>query len=403
MPRQGTPLTDTRIKSLKPQPTRYRTSDTGGLLLEVMPSGAKIWRYRYQLYGVRQAPLTIGSYPEVSLADARKKRDEWASLVARGASPKDAVLAVKTAHLNTVEAFGCDWLETQIEGKSVSYSTTMRRIFEKDVVPSLGNMPLKEVKPSHILKLCDRIKDRGSPKMALVTRHAVRRMFDYAIARQMVDTNPASAVVARFIATQESRTRNLTGQEIGDVMRAIYQSDIRRSFRLALHLLLITMVRKSELTEAKWTEVDFEASVWDIPKERMKTGKPHRVYLSRQAKSMLYELKQASGGSAYVLPSSRGTTDRPISKSTLNISIRSLSLEVQHFVLHDFRRTASTHLNGMEYSSEAIEKALAHEIGGIKGVYNRGEYPEQRKVILQAWADFVDEQIRSVPGDAVPV
>ena len=116
MPRQATPLTDTKIKSLKPKATRYRTSDTGGLLIEVMPSGAKIWRYRYQLFGVRQPPLTIGNYPDVSLAAARKQRDEWASLVAHGASPKEAVLANKTAHLNTVKAFGTDWLQSQIGG-----------------------------------------------------------------------------------------------------------------------------------------------------------------------------------------------------------------------------------------------------------------------------------------------
>lgn len=395
MPRQATPLTDTKIKSLKPKATRYRTSDTGGLLIEVMPSGAKIWRYRYQLFGVRQPPLTIGNYPDVSLAAARKQRDEWASLVAHGASPKEAVLANKTAHLNTVKAFGTDWLQSQIAGRSTSYSTTLQRIFQKDVIPVIGRMPLREVKPSDILKLCDRIKDRGSPKMALLTRNVVRRMYDYAIARQMADTNPATALVARFISTQESRTRVLTGQEIGDVLRAIHQSDIRRSLRLALHLLLITMVRKSELTEATWSEVDLDSGVWDIHEDRMKKDKPHRVYLSRQAKAMLQELKQASNGSAYVFPSPHGNEDRPIHKSTLNVAIRSLSLDIQHFVLHDFRRTASTHLHEMGHSSDAIEIALAHKITGIKGVYNRAEYAEQRQTILQAWADFVDEQIRN--------
>lgn len=205
MPRQGTPLTDTKIKSLKPKAERYRAGDTGGLQLEVMPSGSKIWRYRYQLFGVRQPPLTIGNYPDVSLADARKQRDEWASLVAHGVSPKEAVLANKAAHLNTVKAFGTDWLESQISRASTSYYTTLKRIFQKDVIPAIGRMPLREVKPSDILKLCDRIKDRGSPKMALLTRNVVRRMYDYAIARQMAETNPATAVVARFISTQESK------------------------------------------------------------------------------------------------------------------------------------------------------------------------------------------------------
>lgn len=394
MPRQGTPLTDTRIKSLKPKDTRYRTSDTGGLLLEVMPSGAKIWRYRFQMYGVRQPTLTIGNYPDVSLANARKQRDEWATLVASGISPKEAVIANKAAHLNTVKAFGLDWLQSQLVGKSRSYSTTMTRIFEKDVIPAIGRMPLTEVKPADILKLCDRIKARGSPKMALLTRNVIRRMYDYAIARQMAETNPATALVARFIATSESRTRVLSGQEIGEVMRIIHQSDIRRNLRLALHLLLITMVRKTELTEATWDELDLNAGVWDIHEDRMKKDKPHRVYLSQQAKAMFLELKDWSNGSAYVFPSTHGREDKPIHKSTLNVAIRSLALDVQHFVLHDFRRTASTHLHEMGHPSDAIEIALAHKIGGIKGVYNRAEYVTQRRQIMQAWADFVDAQIQ---------
>ncbi|KFI05458.1 tyrosine-type recombinase/integrase [Massilia sp. BSC265] len=393
MPRQATPLTDTKIKSLKARPARYRISDSAGLMLEVMPSGAKIWRYRYQLHGVRHPPLTIGNYPEIGLAHARKRRDEWAALVARGESPKRAVQAEKTAMLNTVGAFGKSWLDEQLVGKSPSYVTTMRRLMTKDVFPMLGDVPLSEVKPADIMALCDRIKARGAPKMALLTRNALRRMYDFAIARQLAESNPAAALVARFIATEESRTRVLSPQEIGVVLRAIHASDIRRSLKLALNLLFITMVRKAELTEATWDEFDLAAGVWDIPAERMKKDRPHRVYLSRQALAMLEELKGHAGKSAYVFPSTRGVDDRPISKSTLNQAVRALSIDVQHFVLHDFRRTASTHLHEMGHSSDAIERTLAHKIVGIKGVYNRAEYSEQRRVILQAWADFVQAQL----------
>lgn len=393
MPRQSTPLTDTKIKALKPRAERYRVSDTGGLLLEVMPSGSRIWRYRYQQYGVRQPALTIGSYPDISLAAARRQRDVWAALVANGESPKRAVQKDKLEQLNTVAAFAEAWIAEQLPGKSDSYQSTMRRILAKDVLPRLGDMPLREVKPADILELCDRIKSRGAPKMALLTRNVLKRMYDFAIARQLVDYNPAASLVARFIATEESRTRVLSGKEIGEVLRGVYASDIRRSLKLALHLLAITMVRKTELTNSKWEEVDLEAGVWDIPAERMKRDRPHRVYLSQQAKDLLQELRNLSGQSAYLFPSSRGAVDRPISSSTLNQAIRALTLEVQHFVLHDFRRTASTHLHEMGYPSDAIEKALAHKIPGIKGVYNRAEYAEQRRLILQAWADFVQGQV----------
>lgn len=393
MPRQATPLTDTKIKAMKPKPERYRVSDSGGLMLEVMPSGSKVWRYRYQLFGVRHPSLTIGNYPEIGLADARKKRDEWSTLVARGESPKRAVQAAKSAMLNTVSAFGTAWLNAQVAGKSASYVTTMHRLMTKDVFPVLGSVPLTEVKPADIMALCDKIKARGSPKMALLTRNVLRRMYDFAIARQLAENNPAAALVARFIATEESRTRVLSPVEIGVVLRAIYASDIRRALKLALNLLFITMVRKSELTESTWQEFDLKEGIWDIPAKRMKKDKPHRVYLSTQATAMLEELKIYAGKSKYVFSSTRGTEDRPISKSTLNQAVRALSIDVQHFVLHDFRRTASTHLHEMGHSSDAIERALAHKIEGIKGVYNRAEYADHRRIILQAWADFVQAQL----------
>jgi len=196
MPRQAIPLTDTKIKSLKARLARYRVSDSAGLMLEVMPSGATIWRYRFQLHGVRHPPLTIGNYPEIGLAHARRRRNEWSALVARGESPKPAVQAEKTAILNTVGAFGKSWLDEQLVGKSPSYVTTMRRLLIKDVFPMLGSVPLSKVKPADIMALCDRIKARGAPKMALIARNALRRMYDFAIARQLAESNPAAALVA---------------------------------------------------------------------------------------------------------------------------------------------------------------------------------------------------------------
>lgn len=393
MPRVATPLTDSKIKSLKPRDTRYRVTDSDGLLLEVMPSGTRFWRYRYTLNGVRSAPLTIGEYPHISLAAARKQRDEWAALVAMGKSPKLAVQEAKAGRLNTVAAFGLVWLGEQIEGKSESYKTTMTRIMNKDIFPFMGVMPLEEVTPADVMALCDKIKARGSPKMALLTRNVLSRMFDFAIARQLATSNPARALPARFISTQTSRTRVLSGKEIGDLMRAIYASDMRRAFKLGLHLLLLTMNRKTELIEAEWSEFDLTNGVWDIPAERMKQTRPHRVYLSSFALELLQELQALSKGSAYVLPTTWGNIDKPISKSTLNQAVKAMGFEMESFVLHDFRRTASTHLHEMGLPSDAIEKALAHKIHGIRGVYNLAEYAEQRKAVMQTWGKFVSAHI----------
>ncbi|WP_017772320.1 tyrosine-type recombinase/integrase [Paraburkholderia kururiensis] len=394
MPKIVQPLTDTRIRALRPKAARYPVSDGAGLILEIMPSGSKFWRYRYSLHGKRQSPVTIGEYPAVSLAAARERARRYTEIVSSGVSPVADARKDRgaTKRLDTVRDFAGYWIEEQMADKSAEYQRTTKRALEKDVYPAIGNKAVAEVTPGDVLAICDRIKKRGAPKMALHTRNVVKRLYEYAIARQLVTVNPAQAVVARFVATQESRDRVLSPDEIGHVLRAVYGSSIRRPLKLAIHLLVLTMVRKSELIEARWSEFDLDAGVWRIPAERMKKDREHWVYLAPQAVQMLRELHEGRTSQLYVFPSSRGP-DRPIAKSTLNQAVRALDLEVQHFVLHDFRRTASTHLHEMGHPSDAIEKALAHTIRGIKGVYNRAEYAEQRRHILALWAAFVETQI----------
>jgi integrase len=394
MPKIVQPLTDTRIKALQPKAARYPVSDGSGLILEVMPSGSKIWRFRYSLHGKRQPTVTIGDYPALSLTTARERARSYAKIVADGVSPvadarKDRG-AVKS--LDSVKEFGAFWFEQQMMDKSADYQRTTKRALEKDVYPSIGRKPVSEVTPGDVLAICDRIKNRGAPKMALHTRNVIKRMYEYAIARQLTTTNPAHVIPARFIATQASRDRVLSPDEVGHVLRAVYASSIRRPLKLAIHLLVLTMVRKSELIEATWDEFDLDAGLWRIPAVRMKKDREHWVYLAPQAVTMLRELHESRTSQRYVFPSSRGA-DRSIAKSTLNQAVRALNMEVQHFVLHDFRRTASTHLHEMGQPSDAIEKALAHSIPGMKGVYNRAEYAEQRRRILALWADFVEAQV----------
>lgn len=395
MPKIVTPLSDTRIKALKPKASRYPVADGDGLILEVMPSGSKIWRFRYTLHGRRQAPVTIGEYPAISLQDARDRARRYKEIVAAGVSPvadaKKDRGALKT--LDSVREFAHLWFQSEIENKSESYRNITRRQLDKDILPAIGNKSLSEVNAGDVLAICDRIKGRGSPQSALFTRNVIKRMYEFAISRQVATTNPAQQLVARFIATQQSRTRVLAPDEIGKVLRAVYASDMSRPYKLALHLLVITMVRKSELIEAEWSEFDLDAGIWRIPAERMKKDREHWVHLSTQALAMFTELKGLSHSERFVFPMRRGQGDRPIAKSTLNQAVRAMSMDVQHFVLHDFRRTASTHLHEMGQSSDAIEKALAHKVKGIKGVYNRAEYAEERRKILQLWADFVDAQI----------
>jgi integrase len=276
--------------------------------------------------------------------------------------------------------------------KSVKNTRNIRRALDKDIIPVIGSKRLTNVSVEDVQGIVSRIKARGSDHMALATRNILRRMFAYAIAETPLTTNPAAALEARYIATAKSRDVALEPEEIGTLLRAIYASSMRRANKLALHLLVICMVRKSELIEARWAEIDFEKKEWTIPASRMKQGRPHVVYPSEQALEILGELNTLASGSEYVLPS-RQSLQKPISRSTLNVAIRTLDLEIRDFVIHDFRRTASTHLHEAGFNSDWIEKALAHEQGGVRGVYNKAEYASQRKELLQWWANFVDTQI----------
>lgn len=390
-------LTDTKLQRLSPKERPYQAADGGGLYIEVHPTGKKVWRMQYRLggRGSKKEKVTLGGYPSFTLAQARQWREKCRAMVAHGSSPaaaKQASKAVETAKkTDSVRDFAEQWF-VDVVSKNNSEPRNIRRVLDKDVIPGIGDKRVCEVTIEDVLKITDAIKARGADQMALQTRNVMKRLFAYAIARGKTQFNPAAAVDARFIATARSRDVALSPEEIGKLLRGIYQSSIKRQHKLALHLLILCMVRKSELLEAQWEEVNLEKAEWSIPAERMKKDKSHLVPLSKQALAMFEELRGLASGSEWVLPS-RNTLKEPVAHSTLNQAVRSLDLGIRDFVIHDFRRTASTHLHEAGFNSDWVEKALAHEQKGIRGVYNRAEYLVQRREMLQWWADFVDAQI----------
>ncbi|MFB1117187.1 tyrosine-type recombinase/integrase [Dickeya dadantii] len=385
-------LSDTKIRSLSAKSRAYQVADNGGLVIEVLPTGRKVWRLRYRFNGKSQK-ATLGEYPAFSLAEARLWREKCRSLIAHGVSPAQKKQEEKTKQKEptTVEAFSKRWLTDIIE-KTTRQPRNVVRVINKDIIPVIGRIQLEELTTADVQTVIDRIKLRGSDHVALLTRNVLKRMLAYAISRGIIFNNPAAAIEARYIAQATSRDVALTPQEIGILLRGIYTSGMNRRHKLALHLLILCMVRKSELIEATWDEINFVTTEWRIPAERMKMDNPHIVPLSGQALAMFEELKFLAGDSPYVFPS-RNDYRHPISKTTLNAAVRTLNLNVQDFVIHDFRRTASTLLHEQGYNSDWVEKCLAHKISGVRGVYNRAEYLRQRREMLQAWADFVDAQI----------
>ncbi|WP_025598096.1 tyrosine-type recombinase/integrase [Burkholderia sp. WSM2230] len=392
MPRRAVPLTESQIRALEPRATRYSIADGNGLVIEVMTTGTKVWRFRYSLNGKRQPLATIGDYRMISLRVARAKAQKYAELVAQGISPvasarRDRGAEAKADVLREAAEL---YMATEMAGKSAEYRRTTRRALDKDVLPAIGGLPVKSVTAEHVVAICDSIKSRGSPKMALHTRNVIKRLYEYLIARQLATANPAEVVPARSIATFESRTRVLSGDEIGAMLHAIETSSIRRPLKIALHLLVLTMVRKSDLVESTWDEFDLDHALWRIPAARLKQEADQLIYLPQQAVAMLRELHRTRAATKFVFPSVRGD-DQPIARSTLNQAVKALGLAVEHFVLHDFRRTASTHLREMAQHAQE-DKTSARTRQSVSQAEARSDANEQRR-IAQRWADYVGAQL----------
>jgi integrase len=233
----------------------------------------------------------------------------------------------------------------------------------------------------------------------------LKQIFSYAIELQLVPMNPTSMVAPRYIGKATRRKRNLTPKEIREFMMVVYRSNMRRQFKLALHIMLLTLVRKSMLLLAEWSEINYKLGEWTIPKEHMKGIKgeehEHVVYMSKQVVKLFHELRELAGGSEFMLPG-RSSIKKPFAENALNKALEGVSFNMAPFTIHDLRRTASTQLREHGWNEDVVEKALSHEKGGVAGIYNRAEYASERKKMLQWWANYVDSIVteeKVVVGD----
>jgi integrase len=266
----------------------------------------------------------------------------------------------------------------------------MRRYLDNEIIPALGQKPLSQVMAADVQTLVFRKRDNGKESAAAQIRSLIKRIFDYAVVCGVAQANPAMALPTRFITKVRPRTRVLTPDEVRVYLHTLYRSNIRRQFKLALHLILLTLVRKAELLLAQWKDVDLEGGEWKIPAENSKTEQPHTVYLSTQATELFQELKALAGGSVWVMPGRSGLS-KPFSHNAMNQAMGSITFEIPPFTIHDLRRTGSTLLHGKGFASDVIEKSLNHQIKEVRRVYNRAEYAEQRRQMLQFWADYVED------------
>ncbi|HEY6766121.1 MAG TPA: integrase arm-type DNA-binding domain-containing protein [Candidatus Sulfotelmatobacter sp.] len=381
-------LTDAHIKVLKPKASRYLVSDGRGLSLDVLPSGKMSWLYRYRL-NASYEKVILGRYPDLTLKGARAKRDNLAAQVAHGTSPAQEIKAkARGARVPTVREFGERYFQEQVV-RNWKKPAHIRRYLDNEIYPTLGDKFLKEINALDVQAIVYRKRDNGRIAAAMQLRGVMKQMFDYAIEVQQVAMNPAAMVANRYIGKARKRSRVLTPQEIRLYLRTIYQSNIRRQFKLALHILLLTLSRKSELLLARWQNVNFDTGEWLIPEANSKTGKPHIVYLSAQVAALFRELKALAGESELVLPG-RSSTRKPFAANAINQALEGLTFDMDPLTIHDLRRTGATLLTEKGFNRDVIEKALSHETQGIRAVYILAEYAAERTKMLQWWADYVD-------------
>ena len=393
-------LTDAALQNLRPRSKIYKVTDRDGMYVVVAVSGAITFRYDYRMHGRRET-LTIGRYGRtgISLKLAREKCLDARRLVEEGVSPAHETQREKR-RLLMATSFG-EFAERWFKEAPMADSTrSMRRsVYERDLTPFKSRL-LKEIEPGDLRALCARVKERGAPATALHVRDIVKQVYGFAILHGEKIANPADEVGPASIATFTIRDRALTPSEIRVAFGQLEHIATLPTIRLGLKLILLTMVRKSELMEAVWDEVDFENAVWSIPAARMKRSKAHNVYLARQSLDIFIALKTCAGNSRYVLPS-RYDADAPMSRATFNrittamaARAKEAGLPLEPFTVHDLRRTGSTLLNEVGFNGDWIEKCLAHESGrSSRGVYNKAEYEGQRRHMLQEWADMIDAWI----------
>lgn len=394
-------LTVTALKRLKPRDRDYKVSDRDSMYAVVKPSGVIIFRYDYRLNGRRET-LTIGRFGAdgTSLVGAREQCLEARRAVAQGRSPAQEKQRRKR-RLKEATNFG-DFGGRWIGNAPMADSTrNMRRIiYERDIFPLWKNRLLTEITPDDLRALCLKVRDRGAPATAIHIRDIVKQIFGFAILHGEKVANPADEVGKASIATFVPKDRALSRQEIRFLFELLEKVSTQPAIRIGFRLILLTMVRKGELQDATWDEIDFENAVWTIPKERMKRGRAHNVYLSRQSLELMRTLKAKAGHSRYLLPSPHNA-EVPMSRATLNRVTASIATRAQKegvalepFTVHDLRRTGSTLLNELGFNGDWIEKCLAHEDGrSSRGVYNKAEYEYQRRHMLQEWADMIDSWV----------
>ena len=397
MPKRIAPLSDAQIKNAKPQEKDYKLMDGFGLFLLITPTNGKLWRFDYRFDNKRKM-LALGAYPSVTLAEARQRREDAKKLLANGIDPgamkKTLKSTGKELAANTFEVIARQWhLKFSAAGKwSPTHAADIMHRLEKDIFPPLGSRPISEIKPKELLTVLERIASRGALDSAHRLRHHCGMIFRYAIVHEYAERDIAADLRGALPPVKGGHhAAATTPKDLAPILRSI--DDFNGSFivKSALQLLPLVFCRPGELRAAEWSEINFDDCIWEIPAERMKMKQPHIVPLSRQAINILKELQPLTGYGRYLFPCHRSPL-RCMSNNALNAGLRRLGFTKEEATAHGFRASARTILDEvLKVRPDFIEHQLSHSVRDALGTaYNRTSHLDERKKMMQTWADYLD-------------
>ena len=391
------PLTDTNIRNAKTTGKVQKLTDGEGLYLHISPTGGKLWRMAYRFDG-KQKTLSFGKYPAVSLQEARKRRAEAKEQLAAGLDPgaqkKEAKIVAKAAKKeaeNTFEAVAREWFASYSPSLTEKHALKLMRYLEKDYFPAIGTTPVTELEPMHILDVIRPVEAKGRTNTAHRLANLASQVMSYAQITGRTKYNIALGLTKALRPDRAQNYATITDPKgIGTLLRQIDEYKGHFSIVFFLKILPYVFTRPSELRLAEWSEFDFEGAMWRIPAKRMKMRREHSVPLSRQVIAMLQALQTFSGDGKYLFPSVRAKTSI-LSEVGPLAALRNLGYSKEQMTLHGFRAMASTRLNEMGHRADVIEACLAHkEQDGVRLAYNRAEYTEERRKLMDEWADYLD-------------
>ena len=393
MARKVAPLTNTQVKNAKPKDKEYNLADGDGLMLRIKTNGSKLWLFNYSRpFTKKRANLSFGSYPELSLAEAREKRREARSLLANDIDPQTAKIKEQVQKAHTLKDCAQSWFTIKQTSISPDYANDVWRSLELHIFPRLGKLPIHTVDAPITIDTLKPLAAKGSLEQVRRIIQRLNEIMTYAVNTGVIHHNPLIGIKEGFHSPKKEKMPSIRPEELPQLMKALYNASIKPTTRNLILWQLHTMVRPSEAAGTRWDEIDLDKKLWIIPAERMKKKKEHAVPLTDQALRILEDMRVISEKREHVFPGNKNPR-QPSNSETANMALKRMGYK-DILVAHGLRSIASTALNEQSFNSDVIEACLAHEQKNqVRAAYNRANYLEQRLPVMKWWSEFIQDSL----------